>query len=113
SVAEAAAALAGGADIIDAKDPASGPLGAVTHNVLRGIHRRVNGRKPVSAALGDALVEELVEQHARACAAIGIWFVKIGFTGTSSIPRAGSLLGAAVRGAAIGTDHAGGVVAVA
>ena len=34
---EAAAALAGGADIIDAKDPAAGPLGAVEIGVLRQI----------------------------------------------------------------------------
>ena len=35
---EAAAALDGGADIIDAKDPASGALGAVTVDVFRDIH---------------------------------------------------------------------------
>jgi uncharacterized protein (UPF0264 family) len=38
---EAAAALAGGADIIDAKDPAAGPLGAVTIDVLLEISRTV------------------------------------------------------------------------
>jgi uncharacterized protein (UPF0264 family) len=113
SATEANAALAGGAEIIDAKDPAAGPLGAVTHDVLRRIHRHVNGRAPVSAALGDAVVEQVVEQHARTCAAIGAWFVKIGFAGTKSLARVGSLIGAAVQGAAISTDHVGGVVAVA
>ena len=40
---EAAAALDGGADIIDAKDPASGALGAVTVDVFRDIHARWRG----------------------------------------------------------------------
>ena len=37
SAVETSAALLGGADIIDAKDPLSGPLGAVTPAVFRDI----------------------------------------------------------------------------
>ncbi|MBM3821162.1 MAG: hypothetical protein FJW14_19395, partial [Acidimicrobiia bacterium] len=50
---DAAAALDGGADIIDAKDPRAGALGAVPLTVFREIHARVGGMRPVSAALGD------------------------------------------------------------
>ncbi len=56
---EAMAALAGGADLIDAKDPAAGALGAVSLDVLRDIHSTVAGLRPVSAALGDAIDERL------------------------------------------------------
>ena len=43
SAAEASAALAGGADVIDAKDPLAGALGAVSADVLREIHAIVAG----------------------------------------------------------------------
>lgn len=53
SVAEAKAAVEGGADLIDVKDPSNGSLGAATPAVLARIVRAVAGRKPVSAALGE------------------------------------------------------------
>jgi uncharacterized protein (UPF0264 family) len=52
--ADAAAAVDGGADIIDAKDPSRGPLGPVTPSALSAILATVAGRRPVSAALGDS-----------------------------------------------------------
>src|SRR5438067_2429694 len=54
--AEARAALAGGADIIDAKEPRHGALGAVAPDVLRAIRNAVAVRRPVSAALGADIV---------------------------------------------------------
>ena len=109
NVEEALAALTGGADFIDAKDPAAGALGAVSLEVLRGIHSTVAGLKPVSAALGDALDERSIERDARAYALAGAGLVKIGFAGISSRSRVDALLNAARRGAA---QHAG-VIAVA
>jgi (5-formylfuran-3-yl)methyl phosphate synthase len=106
---EAMAALAGGADFIDAKDPAAGALGAVSLDVLRGIHSTVAGLKPVSAALGDALDERSIERDARAYALAGASLVKIGFAGISSRIRVTALLDAAKRGAAGNA----GVIAVA
>jgi uncharacterized protein (UPF0264 family) len=108
SPADAAAALAGGADLIDAKDPASGALGAVSPETLREIHATVAGVRPVTAALGDAADEEEVERAARECAAAGALFVKVGFAGIGSPARATALAAAAVRGAG-----GSGVVAVA
>ena len=106
---EAMAALAGGADLIDAKDPAAGALGAVSLEVLRDIHSTVAGLRPVSAALGDAVDERSIERDARAYAFAGASLVKIGFAGISSRSRVDALLNAARRGAA---QHAG-VIAVA
>jgi uncharacterized protein (UPF0264 family) len=108
SPADAAAALAGGADLIDAKDPANGALGAVTPQTLREIQATVAGARPVTAALGDAADEEEVECAAREFAAGGALFVKVGFAGVDNVARAAALAAAAVRGAG-----SSGVVAVA
>ena len=55
SVAEAEAALRGGADWIDLKEPTNGPLGAVDASVAHEIVARLGGRAKVSAAAGELL----------------------------------------------------------
>lgn len=110
---EAAAALAGGADIIDAKDPTAGPLGAVSLAVLREIVATVNRTRPVTAALGDVADERALERNACAYAIAGAILVKIGFAGVTSPEKAATLLLSAVRGAAAGSDGRCGVIAVA
>jgi uncharacterized protein (UPF0264 family) len=50
---EAEAALAGGADLIDIKEPANGPLGRADPPVIERIVRQVAGREPVSMAGGE------------------------------------------------------------
>jgi (5-formylfuran-3-yl)methyl phosphate synthase len=76
---EAAVALAGGADIIDAKEPAMGALGAVASATLRDIAARVAGRLPVSATIGDLeLRPDAVLRAVEATAADGADIVKIG-----------------------------------
>lgn len=101
-VAEARAALAGGADVIDAKDPAAGALGAVSLPVLREIRAAVGDARPVTAALGDAGDAGTVAADARAFAEAGAAFVKVGFAGVTDTARATALGAAAVRGAAAG-----------
>ncbi len=99
---EARAALAGGADVIDAKDPGRGALGAVRPAVLVAIRDAVGSARPVSAALGDARDERAVAQAARAAAARGVAFVKLGFAGVASEERARRLAAAARHGAGEG-----------
>jgi (5-formylfuran-3-yl)methyl phosphate synthase len=53
SAAEAKAALAGGADLIDVKEPSRGSLGRADASTQAAIVRVVAGRRPVSAALGE------------------------------------------------------------
>ena len=50
---EAAAAEAGGADLIDIKEPRRGALGAASPTVVRSIVQQVGGRLPLSVALGE------------------------------------------------------------
>ena len=113
SAAEAGAALTGGADIIDAKDPLGGALGAVSVEVLRDIHAAVAGARPVTAALGDATDEARVERDARSFAGAGAALVKIGFAGVACPERVAALAAAAARGATTSRDGRAGVVVVA
>jgi uncharacterized protein (UPF0264 family) len=53
SVAEAAAALAGGAAVIDVKEPRRGALGRAPDSTIAAVRAWVGNRRPVSAALGE------------------------------------------------------------
>lgn len=109
---DASAALAGGADVIDAKDPSAGALGAVSAEVLHQIVAAVDGSL-VSAALGDATDEDEIQGLAHAFALAGARFVKVGFAGIVSAERAAALIAATVRGATYSSAGDCGVVAVA
>lgn len=50
---EAAAALAGGAGLIDVKEPRHGPLGRAAAEVVRAVLDAVAAARPVSAAMGE------------------------------------------------------------
>src|SRR6185503_17488573 len=106
---DASAALAGGADIIDAKEPASGALGAVDLATFQHIVAAVADARPLTAALGDAVDERAIERTAHAYASAGARLVKVGFAGIVSRIRVASLVAAARQGAA---THAG-VIATA
>jgi uncharacterized protein (UPF0264 family) len=85
---EASFALAGGADVIDCKDPSSGALGALSEMAVREIVARVAGRLPVSATVGDLPPDpDVLGSAASAMAATGVDIVKIGFFGERD-PRA-------------------------
>jgi len=95
---EAHHAVAGGADLIDAKDPFTGALGAVSLHTLRQIHSAVSGRRAVTAAIGDASDEEAIERTAFEYGATGVAFVKVGFTGIDDPARVERLMKASARG---------------
>lgn len=112
NAAEASAAIAGGADIVDAKDPGAGALGAVSRDAMRAIHA-VAGERPTTAALGEAASERAVERDADTFVRLGARLVKVGFAGITAPERVESLLVAAMRGAGAVSHRAGGVIAVA
>src|ERR671923_2585613 len=91
---EARAALRGGAEVIDAKDPSRGALGAVDASVLHDIVAVVGGKRPVSAALGDASTGAEVERAARTAASCGLSYVKLGFVRTTEATSVRALLSA-------------------
>ncbi len=63
SAEEAGTALEGGADLIDVKDPSRGPLGMAHHETVAAVLDVVNGRVPVSAALGEYRPDVLTAAH--------------------------------------------------
>jgi len=76
---EAHLALTYGAEIIDGKDAAAGPLAALPEATLREIVARVAGRVPVSATVGDWPADPpILLRAAERIAATGVDWVKIG-----------------------------------
>src|SRR5256884_1777118 len=94
----ARAALRGGADVIDAKDPRRGALGPVSVQRLAAIRAAVAGARPLSAAVGDAASEYAVAGAVAAALSVGVAFVKLGLAGVTSEARADRLAVAARRG---------------
>lgn len=109
---EARAALAGGAEIIDAKEPALGALGAVQVGVLREILAAVNGMRPVSAALGDSGDVDSLVSASREAAEAGAMFVKVGFADVRELGAVRARLARVMDGALLPSSPCA-VVAVA
>lgn len=108
SAAEVAPALAGGADIIDAKEPGRGPLGAVTSEALAEIAARVPPSVPLSVALGDHASSD---QVASAVSGLPLsprpapLYLKLGFAGIQSQNRIEKLIATAVAAASVRIPH--------
>ena len=100
---EVVAALAGGADIIDAKEPGRGSLGPVSPEVLQSIAAGVPDPVPLSVALGDC-TEPTAVRLAVAGAKLPVrrasTYVKLGFAGEPSEAAVTSLVAAAMGAAA-------------
>jgi uncharacterized protein (UPF0264 family) len=91
---EASLALAGGADVIDCKDPKSGALGALPEATVREIVARIGGRLPVSATVGDLPSDpKVLTAAAVTMAATGVDIVKVGFFGDTDARAAIAALG--------------------
>lgn len=108
---EVPAAVAGGADIIDIKNPAEGALGAARPEIIRQVRGATPRQLPVSAALGDAPhLPGLLAQAALGAAGCGVQYVKVGLLGSRQPEQAIELLGA-IRRAVDLHDPAVGVIA--
>ena len=78
NVAEAVIALAGGADVIDIKEPSRGALGPADPDVWSEVQQLVGRRAIVSAALGELLDRSVIELAAQTR---GLRYAKIGLAG--------------------------------
>jgi uncharacterized protein (UPF0264 family) len=107
---EAREAAAAGADIVDAKNPGEGSLGAPSPAVIEGVRAAVPAELPVSAAIGDMPnLPGTAALAALGAARSGAALVKVGLWGASTEPEAIALL-RAVRDAVAAVP---GVVIVA
>jgi uncharacterized protein (UPF0264 family) len=75
---EAVDALAGGAALIDVKEPARGPLGYADREVIEAVIAAVAGRRAVSAACGE-LAEHFTDLPS------GLAYIKRGLAGCAAI----------------------------
>jgi len=92
---EARAAVLGGADIVDVKDPREGALGAPAPRVLSEVVRAVGSAAPVSVALGDLPdLPHTAALAARGAALGGAEYVKVGLRGVRSLDRAVAVMSA-------------------
>ena len=96
---EARAALQGGADIIDVKNPAEGALGAAAVTALREVCALLPPDRPSSAALGESTSQPgALALAAYGAAALGVSYVKVGLR-TANPDEAVALLQAVRSGA--------------
>ena len=95
---EAQAALAGGADIIDVKNPREGSLGANFPWAIRAVADLAKGRVPVSATIGDLEFKPGTSSLAALGAAVsGADYVKAGLLGVKTPAQAEEMLQGIVR----------------
>jgi hypothetical protein len=91
-ISEVPAAVHGGADIIDVKDPAAGALGAPAAEILGAIRTELGAGHVVSAALGDTTTTGgTLSLAAVGAAALGVRYVKLGLA-TDQVGQAITLL---------------------
>ena len=105
SAEEARRALAGGADIIDVKDPREGPLGVPAPRVLSEVVEVVGAAAPVSVALGDLRTVP----RPTALVARGAAYVKVGLRAVREVDDAVAVM----RGVADAVGPGISVIAVA
>lgn len=99
-VEEVSAAVAGGADIIDVKNPLEGSLGANFPHVIRLIRESTPPGVPVSAAIGDTPnLPGMAALAAAGAAGCGVQYVKVGLMGSREPDDALRLLSAVCRAA--------------
>ena len=93
NVNEAAEAIAGGADIIDVKNPAEGALGANFPWVIKQIKEMAPNTVEVSCAIGDARdLPGSFSLAALGAATLGVNYVKVGLLGVITETQAVYLL---------------------
>ncbi|HKG33501.1 MAG TPA: (5-formylfuran-3-yl)methyl phosphate synthase, partial [Gemmatimonadales bacterium] len=116
SAKEVEAAVSGGADIIDAKEPSRGSLGAISPEVFAQIQARVPLNLEMSAALGDVANSLGVRTSIAALPVVSRLarvYLKLGFSGVTSRRRLRTLLEVACAVAREATNGAARIIAVA
>ncbi|MFM8271069.1 MAG: (5-formylfuran-3-yl)methyl phosphate synthase [Gemmata sp.] len=99
---EVEAALEGGADLIDVKEPSKGPLAPAEAEVVAGVLDAVDGRVSVSAALGEWSPNAITEAHWHL--ELPLQYVKWGLAGYAPAPGWGEDLLDTRRELPIGTE---------
>ena len=95
---EAIAALKGGADIIDVKNPKEGSLGANFPWMIRAVKDAIESKKPVSATIGDFNYKPgTASLAALGAATAGAEYVKVGLYDIQTVDQTLDMLTNIVR----------------
>jgi uncharacterized protein (UPF0264 family) len=95
---EAIAALKGGADIIDVKNPKEGSLGANFPWMIKAVKDAIESKKPVSATIGDLNYKPgTASLAALGAATAGAEYVKVGLYDIQTVDQALDMLTNIVR----------------
>ncbi len=95
---EARAALSGGADIIDVKNPKEGSLGANFPWAIKAVAELAAGKVPVSATIGDLEFKPgTASLAALGAAMVGADYVKAGLLGAKTQDQAREMMEGIVR----------------
>ncbi len=95
---EVAAAVAGGADIVDVKNPREGSLGAPQPSIVRAVRAATPPHVPVSVAIGDMPdMPGTAALAALGAVVAGASYVKMGLRGSSEPAAVFALIQAAVQ----------------
>jgi len=98
NIKEATEAIAGGADIIDVKNPKEGPLGANFPWIIKEIKQFIPDNVELSCTLGEAPnLPGSMSLAAYGAASLGVDYIKVGLNGVQTIQRATELLKNIVR----------------
>ncbi len=98
NIEEACAAIEGGADILDVKNPKEGSLGANFPWAIRAVVDLAAGRMPVSATIGDLDFKPgTASLAALGAACSGAEYIKAGLLGVRTPDQAEEMLEAIVR----------------
>jgi uncharacterized protein (UPF0264 family) len=98
NIVEAEAAMAGGTDILDVKNPREGSLGANFPWVIRSVAEVAGGKLPVSATIGDFDYKPGTASLAALGAAFsGADYIKVGLLKIENQGQAGDMLSHIVR----------------
>ncbi len=112
SAEEARRAVAGGADIVDVKDPREGALGAPAPRVISEVVEVVGDAAPISVALGDLPdLPHTAALAARGAGLAGAAYVKVGLRGVRELDRAVAIMSAVADAVGPGTAVIGAAYA--
>jgi uncharacterized protein (UPF0264 family) len=90
---EAIEAIAGGADIIDVKNPKEGPLGANFPWVIKEIKQLIPKNVELSCTIGEASeLPGTMSLAAYGTALLGVDYIKVGLSGIQTVQKATYLL---------------------
>lgn len=82
---EARIALAGGADVIDVKEPSAGSLGRASHQAMREVVDALGQSRSMSSSVALGELQEIIATREVVAVPVGVRWVKMGLSGCANV----------------------------